>query len=88
MKQWYLFYYQENIKLQQSVAELGIEKLHQAGGETENLKLQQPVGEFPSPFACVPSFPSFSQIIAKFKKNQRFLCDYLVISIFFCNFAR
>jgi hypothetical protein len=46
MKQWYLFYYQEDIKLQQFVAELGIEKLHQAGGETESLKLQQSVREF------------------------------------------
>ena len=33
MKQWYLFYYQEDIKLQQFVAELGIEKLHQVGRE-------------------------------------------------------
>ncbi len=54
MKQWYLFYYQENIKLQQFVAEIGVEKLHQTGGETENLKLHQLGGEFPSPFACVP----------------------------------
>ena len=32
MKQWYLFYYQEDAKLQQFAAELGIEKLHQTGG--------------------------------------------------------
>lgn len=46
MKQWYLFYNQPYTKLQQVAAEI----LHQRGGE----KLQQPVGEFPSPFACVP----------------------------------
>ena len=58
MKQWYLFYNQPYTKLQQPVAELenaklqqvAAEILHQRGGE----KLQQPVAEFPSPFACVP----------------------------------
>ena len=58
MKQWYLFYNQPYTKLQQPVAELenaklqqvAAEILHQRGGE----KLQQPVGEFPSPFAYVP----------------------------------
>ena len=34
MKQWYLFYYQEDTKLQRSVAEI------------DNTKLQQPVEEF------------------------------------------
>ena len=53
MKQWYLFYYQEDTKLQQFVGELGIERLHQAGGETENLKLHQFGGEFPAPFALI-----------------------------------
>lgn len=66
MKQWYLFYYQEDIKLQQFVAELGIEKLHQAGGETENLKLHQFGGEFPAPFALVP-WRHHVEIISKCK---------------------
>ena len=42
MKQWYLFYNQENTKLQQAI------------GEIDDIKLQQPVGEFPSPFALIP----------------------------------
>ncbi len=66
MKQWYLFYYQEDIKLQQLVAEIGIEKLHQVGGETENLKLHQFGGEFPSPFALVP-WRHHVEIISKCK---------------------
>lgn len=66
MKQWYLFYYQEDAKLQQFVAELGIEKLHQAGGETENLKLHQFGGEFPAPFALVP-WRHHVEIISKCK---------------------
>jgi len=66
MKQWYLFYYQEDIKLQQFAAELGIEKLHQAGGETKNLKLHQFGGEFPAPFALVP-WRHHVEIISKCK---------------------
>ena len=66
MKQWYLFYYQEDIKLQQFAAELGIEKLHQAGGETENLKFHQFGGEFPAPFALVP-WRHHVEIISKCK---------------------
>ena len=46
MKQWYLFYYQQDTKLQRSVAEIGKTKLHQVGGETEILKLHQLGGEF------------------------------------------
>ena len=46
MKQWYLFYYQEDTKQQRSVAEIGKTKLHQVGGETEILKLHQFGGEF------------------------------------------
>ena len=45
MKQWYLFYNQPYTKLQQVAAEI----LHQSGGETENLKLQQSVREFQNP---------------------------------------
>ena len=66
MKQWYLFYYLEDIKLQQFAAELGIEKLHQAGGETKNLKLHQFGGEFPAPFALVP-WRHHVEIISKCK---------------------
>ena len=39
MKQWYLFYYQEDTKLQQLGAEIGKTKLHQVGGEIGNSKL-------------------------------------------------
>lgn len=72
MKQWCLFYYQEDIKLQQFVAELGIEKLHQAGGETENLKLYQIGREFPAPFALVP-WRHHVEIISKCKSVEEAL---------------
>ena len=39
MKQWYLFYYQQDTKLQRSVAENQNLKLHQLGAEIENTKL-------------------------------------------------
>ena len=42
MKRWYLFYNQHDTKLLQPVI------------ESDKEKLQQPVGEFPSPFARVP----------------------------------
>jgi len=54
MKQWYLFYSQEDTKLQQLVGEIPSSKLQQIVAEIDSQKLQQPVGEFPSPFACVP----------------------------------
>lgn len=58
MKQWYLFYKQEDIKLQQAVGEISDEKLYQAGKEIMHQagaeKLQQPVREFPSPFGLIP----------------------------------
>ena len=38
MKQWYLFYYQEDTKLQQVVGEISSSKLHQHGAEFEQLK--------------------------------------------------
>ena len=46
MKQWYLFYSQEDTKLQQLVGEIPSSKLHQAGGDIETLKLLQPAREF------------------------------------------
>ena len=66
MKQWYLFYYQEDAKLQQLGAEIGKTKLHQVGGETESLKLHQFGGEFPAPFALVP-WRHHVEIISKCK---------------------
>ena len=58
MKQWYLFYNQEDIKLQRSVGEISDEKLYQAGKEIMHQagaeKLQQAVGEFPSLFGLIP----------------------------------
>lgn len=66
MKQWYLFYYQEDAKLQQLGAEIGKTKLHQVGGETEILKLHQFGGEFPAPFALVP-WRHHVEIISKCK---------------------
>ena len=66
MKQWYLFYYQEDAQLQQLGAEIGKTKLHQVGGETESLKLHQFGGEFPAPFALVP-WRHHVEIISKCK---------------------
>lgn len=66
MKQWYLFYYQEDAKLQQLGAEIRKTKLHQVGGETEILKLHQFGGEFPAPFALVP-WRHHVEIISKCK---------------------
>ncbi|MBP3245768.1 MAG: DUF1016 family protein [Bacteroidaceae bacterium] len=62
MKKWYLFYADGDAeeKLQRAVGELQrienqyITKLHQAGAELSNDKLQQVGGEFPLPFALVP----------------------------------
>jgi predicted nuclease of restriction endonuclease-like (RecB) superfamily len=66
MKRWYLFYNQEDTKLQQAVEEIRDEKLQQIVEEMsgtkllqpviemESEKLQQPVGEFPSPFGLIP----------------------------------
>ena len=54
MKQWYLFYYQDDTSLHQAGAEIQNAKLHQVGAEIENLKLHQFGREFPAPFALVP----------------------------------
>jgi len=62
MKRWYLFYNQANEKLLQPVIEMSGTKLLQPVIELENEKLyqngkeklQQPVGEFPSPFGLIP----------------------------------
>ena len=62
MKQWYLFYNQEDIKLHQAGAEIERLKMHQLGAEIllqpvieiDDEKLQQPVAEFPALFALVP----------------------------------
>ncbi len=62
MKRWYLFYNQEDIKLQRPVEELVDEKLkrpveeimQQPVAEMENEKLQQLGGEFPPIFGLIP----------------------------------
>ena len=52
MKQWYLFYNQQDTKLQRAVAEIENEKLQRAVAELQSvenerdIKLQRPVGEF------------------------------------------
>lgn len=66
MKQWYLFYYQEDTRLHQAGAEIQNAKLHQVGAEIENLKLHQFGGEFPAPFALVP-WRHHVEIISKCK---------------------
>lgn len=50
IKRWYLFYNQHDTKLLQSVIETNGTKLQQPVAEF----LQQPVGEIPTSFACVP----------------------------------
>lgn len=62
MKRWYLFYNQEDIKLQRPIEELVDEKLkrpveeimQQPVAEMENEKLQQLGGEFPPIFGLIP----------------------------------
>ena len=62
MKQWYLFYNQEDIKLQRPVGEIGDEKLQRPVGEIlqrpvaeiADEKLQQLGGEFPPIFGLIP----------------------------------
>ena len=44
MKQWYLFYSQEDTKLQQLVGEIPSSKLQQIVAETDSQKLQRVVG--------------------------------------------
>ena len=66
MKQWYLFYYQEDTKLHQFGAEIENTKLHQFGAEIGNSKLYQAGGEFPAPFALVP-WRHHVEIISKCK---------------------
>ena len=48
MKQWYLFYNQADIKLHQAGAESGNIKLQRPVEELVDEKLQQPVAEFPA----------------------------------------
>ena len=88
MKQWYLFYNQEDIKLHQLGGESGNIKLHQPGGEImhqagaeillqsvrelEDEKLQQPVEEFPALFALVP-WRHHVEIISKCKSIEEAL---------------
>ena len=66
MKQWYLFYYQEDTKLHQLGAELDSQKLHHVGAEIRETKLLQLGGEFPAPFALVP-WRHHVEIISKCK---------------------
>ena len=66
MKQWYLFYYQEDTKLHQFGAEIENRKLHQLGAEIDDSKLHQFGGEFPAPFALVP-WRHHVEIISKCK---------------------
>lgn len=66
MKQWYLFYYQEDTKLHQLGAEIENTKLHQLGAEIDDSKLHQLGGEFPAPFALVP-WRHHVEIISKCK---------------------
>ena len=62
MKQWYLFYNKDDIKMHQLGAEIENSKLYHAGKESNNLILRQPVAEilhqvgaeFPTAFAFVP----------------------------------
>ena len=62
MKQWYLFYNKDDIKMHQLGAETENSKLYHAGRESNNLIQQQPVAEilqqvgaeFPTAFAFVP----------------------------------
>ena len=88
MKQWYLFYNQEDIKPHQLGGESGNIKLHQPGGEImhqagaeillqsvrelEDEKLQQPVEEFPALFALVP-WRHHVEIISKCKSIEEAL---------------
>ena len=88
MKQWYLFYNLEDIKLHQLGGESGNIKLHQPGGEImhqagaeillqsvrelEDEKLQQPVEEFPALFALVP-WRHHVEIISKCKSIEEAL---------------
>ena len=88
MKQWYLFYNQEDIKLHQLGGESGNIKLHQPGGEImhqagaeillqsvrelEDEKLQQPVEEFPALFGLVP-WRHHVEIISKCKSIEEAL---------------
>lgn len=66
MKQWYLFYYREDIRLHQIGAEIQNAKLHQAGAEIGNSKLYHVGKEFPAPFALVP-WRHHVEIISKCK---------------------
>ena len=66
MKQWYLFYYQEDTKLHQLGAEIENTKLHQLGAEIDDSKLHQFGGEFPALFALVP-WRHHVEIISKCK---------------------
>ena len=72
MKQWYLFYNQQDTKLHQAGAEIKGKKLHQAGAEIENEKLHQAGGEFPVAFGLVP-WRHHVEIISKCKSIEEAL---------------
>ena len=69
MKQWYLFYNEEDIKLQRPVAEIAGEKLQRPVAEMSDEKLQRPVGEFPAIFGLIP-WGQHIEIIARCKSIE------------------
>ena len=54
MKQWYLFYIQEDTNLQQLVGEIPSSKLLQPVIEFNKEQMHQVGAEFPTPFAYIP----------------------------------
>lgn len=80
MKQWYLFYYQEDTKLQRPVAELEDEKLYQIGKEIlippvreiEDEKMHLLGAEFPAIFAQIP-WGQHIEIISRCKSMEEAL---------------
>ena len=54
MKQWYLFYIQEDTNLQQLVGEIPSSKLLQPVIEFNKEQMHQAGAEFPTPFAFIP----------------------------------
>ena len=80
MKQWYLFYYQEDTKLQRPVAELEDEKLYQVGKEIlippvreiEDEKMHLLGAEFPAIFAQIP-WGQHIEIISRCKSMEEAL---------------
>ena len=80
MKQWYLFYYQEDTKLQRPVAELEDEKLYQTGKEIllqpvreiEDEKMHLLGAEFPAIFVQIP-WGQHIEIISRCKSIEEAL---------------